>query len=567
MNLQEQLRCNLAHWRAVGAPASVLNIIEHGARLPFTQQLPRFTSRTLKLETDEQRAAWAAIRTDYISNAAIRPVQPGDDVRCISPCFIIRKKERNKWRFIVDLRRVNRALRKLRCKYGHLLQLKRARNCSALVSFDLQDAYHHIGVHPQHQGYLAFSVEGEVFICTALPFGLTISPAIFMMVSRVLKTALLSGFDPDQPLQPLPPEPPWAVVVHYLDDFLVACRSEAAAKHFATRAVKLCIYLGFKLHFGKSTLDPTDCLVSLGLEVDVATGHFRVTAQRAARLAQQAKSLLLAAAQSARYLRKAALASFAGLAQSCTLAGPVYALHIRQIYTDMHADSNATYGKIRLSHQAMQSLRWFINVPKFFAESPIWQAAPPAGQQGQAGLQLVQQQRQQPAAAQPAPVLYTDASKTGWGGVFRAAGVQITMAGQWPVNLQAWPIHVLELEAVRMAVVALTPQLQGQRLLHVFTDNMAVMFFLRRWTTKDPASLQVLYSLSHLLGSLQLRLTASYVESLHNPADGPSRLWEPELLCSTGCHAGSAPRLDRVIPWWQHQDSPLAGQQQQQPPR
>lgn len=402
-----------------------------------------------------------------------------------------------------------------------------------MVSFDLQDAYHHVGIHVEDQGYLAFSVEGEVFLSTALPFGLSVSPAIFMMVSRVLKTALLTGFDPDRPLDPLPPDPPWAIIVHYLDDFLVACLSDASASHFAARIVKLCIFLGFKLHMGKSSLDPTSCLTSLGLEVDLGTGHFRVTAERAARLAQQAKRLLLAAANSARWIRQVEVAAFAGLAQSCTLAGPVFALHIRQLYTDLHSEQPKDgRGKIRLSHQSLKSLRWFVSVPRFFSESPIWQPQPPAGLMGQAGASLPQQR---PAANSPPPVLYTDASKTGWGAVFRAAGTQVTLAGRWHTWQQQLPIHVLELQAISLAIAALHQQLSDRQLVHLFTDNMAVLFMLRRWTTKDPTSLQLLYSTAALLGSMGLRMTVSYVASAGNPADCPSRLWEPQpSSCADG---------------------------------
>lgn len=532
------LRDNVDHWRAAGAPASVIRVIQEGARLPFAQPVAGFRSRALHLNTPAEQQAWSDIEQTYLANGAIRKVEAHERVKCVSPCFIIKKKQAGH-RFIVDLRKLNASLRKLRCKYGHLKQLQKARGCTALISFDLRDAYHHVGIHAEDQQYLGFTVGDTTYVCTALPFGLSVSPAIFMMVSRVIKCALLSGFDPDQPLAPLPPDPPWAAIMHYLDDFLLGTRDTATAQHFAERVIRLCLYLGFAIHFGKSTFDPSSCLVSLGLEVDVASGVFRVTAERAARLAQQAKRLLMTAASSARYVRSAEIASFAGLAQSCTLASPIYALHIRQLYTDLHSGPQSF--KTRLTHQAMQDLKWFIKVPRWFQEHPIWSPPVPAGQLGQAALQ---QQQQQPADFQAPPVLYTDASLTGWGAVYREPGFparQITLAGEWPPSCRGSTIHVLELKAVLLAVTALQRRLVHCRHLHLFCDNQPVMYMLRRWTTRDPASLPVLHRCAELFGRLRLRPAVSYVESSYNPADSPSRRWEP----------GQQPSTVGAVPWQQ----------------
>lgn len=536
MSLQQQLKDNIHHWQEAGAPESVINIIRDGVRLPFSRPQQRFTSRSLVLDTPAKQEAWAQIEAAYVANGAIRRATAADDVKCVSPSFMIKKKEAGQWRFIIDLRRLNSALKKLKCRYGRLTQLSKARGCHSLISFDLKDAYHHVGIATEHQKYLGFSVNGITYISCCLPFGLSISPAIFMMVSRTLKTLLLAGFDPDSPHLPLPTDPPWAIIVHYLDDFLICCRSHATAEFFASRVVRLCIYLGFNLHFGKSCLDPSSSLVSLGLEVDLATGHFRVTAARAAKLAQHAKRLLMTAAQSARHVKRCDVASFAGLAQSCQLAGPVYSLHIRQLYTDLHSTSATAY-KVRLSHQALQSLRWFIRVPTFFSESPIWTAPPPTEQQ----------QQQPPAGMQ---VLYTDASQAGWGAVFRAGSTQVTLAGKWPVHYRHFAIHVLELEAVLLAATALRRRLappaataatfsDQRRTLHLFNDNQAVVHMLRRWTTRDPESLQRLYGFADLCGSLRMQLTVSYIQSACNPADSPSRIWEAHRPHSS----------HRMIPW------------------
>lgn len=513
-SLQQQLRQRLPHWAAAGAPPSVLRTIREGAALPFARAPPRFRQRGLLLRSDAERAAWQAIKTQYVENDAIRRPLPGEDIRCISSCFLIPKKEPGKFRFIIDLRRLNKYLRALHCRYGSLKQL-RGHRFSHFVSFDLRDAYHAVGIRPDHQTYLGFEVEGELFVCTALPFGLSASPAIFCSVSRVVKSALLGGFDPDAPPPPpslpspsLPFRPGDLCVVHYLDDFLLACRAADIALVVSRRAVAITSFLGFELNLKKCSLDPSTVIQSLGLEIDGEAHVFRVTAERAARLSQSAKRLLLAAAASARWVKAADLSGFCGLANACTLAAPIFALHLRPLYSAIYAGGAAAQrdvwrrgAVVRLPHQALQALRWFISVPRWFSQSPFW------------------------APARAAPVLWTDASDVGWGAVFAPVGsaVHSVASGRWDVVQQQETIHVRELRAVLLGLDWFAEQLRPGDRLCLFTDNTAVLYMIRRWTTRDVHCLPLLHRLAGQLARMRLRLEVEYIASAANPADAPSR--------------------------------------------
>ena len=85
-----------------------------------------------------------------------------------------------KYRLVVDLRQVNTHLRQYSLCYkrlrdfGHLLQRR-----DWMVGFDLKNAYHHLRIHDKDQHYLQFRIEGELFQCVALPFGLALSPHHF----------------------------------------------------------------------------------------------------------------------------------------------------------------------------------------------------------------------------------------------------------------------------------------------------------------------------------------------------------------------------------------------------
>jgi hypothetical protein len=529
--LQEQLRQRIDAWEAAGAPPSVLRIIRDGAALPFQRAPPRFRQRSLQLRSPAERSAWTSLRDQYLANGAIRRATTDDDVRCISASFLIPKKEPGAYRFIIDLRRLNKYLRKLHCRYGSLKQLH-GRRLSHFVSFDLTDAYHAVGVLPQHQPYLGFEVEGELFVCSALPFGLSASPAIFCSVARVLRAALLRDFDPGQLPPPPPPLPPPPLsrpchkavtpqcklapvrrrrdleVVHYLDDFLLACATHALALEVARRAVALTSFLGFKLNLKKSTLHPVTVIESLGLEVDGDNHVFRVSPSRAARISQAAKRLLLAAAGAARWVRVADLAQFCGLANSCSLAAPTFALHLRPLYSAIYsAGSRHVWQRgtvVRLPHSALQGLKWFISVPSWYSQSPFW--APQRG----------------------AAVLWTDASDLGWGAVFAAASnspaAPVVASGAWTAAIQEEAIHVRELRAVLRGLSEFQPLLRPGQEVQLWTDNMAVLYMIRKWSSRDPACLPLLHALAGRLEGLQLRLQVRYIRSEDNPADGPSRL-------------------------------------------
>jgi hypothetical protein len=52
------------------------------------------------------------------------------------------------------------------------------------ISFDLEDGFHAIPIHPDDRKYFTFFIGGKVCQFAALPFGWTLSPFIFTKVMR-----------------------------------------------------------------------------------------------------------------------------------------------------------------------------------------------------------------------------------------------------------------------------------------------------------------------------------------------------------------------------------------------
>ena len=96
----------------------------------------------------------------------------------------------------------------------------------------------------------------------------------------------------------------------------------------------------------------------LGYGIDSERGLFLLTARREAKLRAGATALLVRAARHSRLVRSRALAAFAGLAQSSTLALPLARCWLRAPYDDL-ATQRGWRGCVRLSRQSLADLRQF----------------------------------------------------------------------------------------------------------------------------------------------------------------------------------------------------------------
>ena len=89
------------------------------------------------------------------------------------------------WRLVIDHSTLNEFLEvpKLSMDTAESIRLALPLK-SWVVSMDLKDAYYHIPLRPSVRRYLRFSYHGHVWQFKALPFGLSLTPWIFIMVVR-----------------------------------------------------------------------------------------------------------------------------------------------------------------------------------------------------------------------------------------------------------------------------------------------------------------------------------------------------------------------------------------------
>ncbi len=99
-----------------------------------------------------------------------------------SPYFIV-PKEGSDLRPILDLRVLNRALRRLPFKMlTHRHMIKCTQLQDRFAALDQKDTYFHISVIPWHRLFLRFACEGWAWQYRVLPSGLSLSPHVFTKV-------------------------------------------------------------------------------------------------------------------------------------------------------------------------------------------------------------------------------------------------------------------------------------------------------------------------------------------------------------------------------------------------
>jgi len=106
-----------------------------------------------------------------------------------SPILVVPKPGDEKWRLVIDYRRLNKRIAGDTFPLPHIEDLltKTAR-ATIFSKIDLVSGFHQIPVHPHDQHYLAFTAIDESYTYCYVPFGLNIAPAIF---TRALSRALL----------------------------------------------------------------------------------------------------------------------------------------------------------------------------------------------------------------------------------------------------------------------------------------------------------------------------------------------------------------------------------------
>ena len=121
---------------------------------------------------------------------------------------------------------------------------------SWLAQVDLQDAYLHVPVNQHFQRYLAFKWDDVIYQFKAMPFGLTIAPAVFQgLMNHPLKLLKEKGIN----------------CIVYLDDWVTWGPSKETCQQSVNEICRVLKTLGFLINVEKSVLTPSQSITWLGV--------------------------------------------------------------------------------------------------------------------------------------------------------------------------------------------------------------------------------------------------------------------------------------------------------------
>ncbi|XP_059182347.1 uncharacterized protein LOC131961092 [Centropristis striata] len=435
----EGLRCETTlslrweRWAALAAPPWVLRTISRGYRLQFAAVPPRFAGIIHSQARGESARVLQEEILSLLNKRAICVVPPAQcQSGFYSRYFLVPKRGGTGIRPILDLRALNKFLRKYKFRMlTHASLLRLVRQNDWFTSVDLKDAYFHIPIYPPHRKYLRFAFQGICYEYRVLPFGLSLSPRVFVRCTEAAIAPLRR-----QGIR----------LATYLDDWLLLAQSEQEARAHTRILMQHLVDLGFVINAEKSVLSPAQEIIFLGLSLDSVSFTARLSAERV-----RVFRTCLALFRPGKSVRFRLCLRLLGLMASAILVVRLGRLHMRefQLWVASCGLDPVRHGA-RMVPGCARSLRHW-RVPSFLTRGV------PMG------------------SVLSRKVVTTDASLTGWGGIHEGRSVR----GVWSVGLQRSHINFLELSAVFLSLKHFLPSLMGHHVL-VRTDNTTTVAYINR---------------------------------------------------------------------------------------
>jgi len=348
---------------------------------------------------------------------------------------------------------------------------------------DLASAYRQIPLATSEFLFLGIRWAGLFFMDTRLPFGLSSSCLIFTLFADALQWIM----------ETLHPDVFADLVKHYLDDFFGGSPDPNVAKSQFEIFLHWSSKLGVKVN-PKKIFVPSTSLVLLGLQYDTISQVVILDPTRVDSLRTTIKDRLRHPKSSKFHWQ-----SIVGKLRFATCVIRVGRFYIRSI-EKLAIRPGSPRSKTRKTFQAAQDLEWWLSA--LYNHNQVSFAS---------ALRYI------PLTAIE---MYTDASGIIGCGAWSPSKLEFWGA-HWPDNLLMKNILWKELFAV---VVSLSLWCSDHTLIHIHTDNQAIMYeIIRGWSDSDSRTL-LLDKIAHLCDMHHMFIVVDFISTHDNiVADSLSR--------------------------------------------
>lgn len=355
---------------------------------------------------------------------------------------------------------------------------------SYLVKVDIKSAFRLLPISPEDFSLLGMHFAGKYFVDKCLPFGLSVSCALFESFSRFLEWCLRKTADSEQ-------------IIHYLDDFCGCARSKENATLLLATILSTFAELGVPVATEKVE-GPATTIKYLGLEVNTTTMQVRIPADKLSDLKQLISAFL------DKHNKKVSLREMQSLigklAFACRAVVPGRAFCRRLI--DSTIGVRQPHHKIRISAAIREDLLVWDHFLDCFNGTTI----------------ILEDQWQDNSMLN----LYTDAAGgLGFGAFFQ---------GHWTYGVWPWleqtKADITFLELVPIVVsLHLWGSLFSNKKIMFHCDNEAVVAIINKQTTRSKPVMHLVRLLVSVCLSHNILFKAKHIPGCHNNiADALSRL-------------------------------------------
>ncbi len=431
-----RLKNSIEFWRRINAPEFVLDIIQHGYKLPFLESPPRAYFPNNKS---------ALSNKNFVADAVLELLDKGLITECsdiphvVNP-LTVAKQSSGKLRLILDLRFVNKYLWKDKVQFEDWnTALTYFQKDDFLFSFDLKSGYHHFHIFSEHTTFLSFGWDfgfgTRYFSFQNLPFGLSTAPYVFTKCLRPLVHHWRSN---------------GIFMVIFLDDGWGRAHNREVCEQNASQVKSDLLEAGFVPNKDKSQWEPVQSLIWLGLSWSSTDASICITERRINDIIDSIE--LLQAFLPTVSARK--LASIAGkIISAYPVMGAITQLKTRYMYQEV----------VRREH--WDKVYNLCHDSKVFEELFFWKS-----EIRNLNKCLLF------AYSIPQVVAFTDASETGTGAW---AHGKLQFYRNWTVEESSRSSTWRELEGLSLALQAFAPNLSGKK-VKMFTDNKGVVSIIRK---------------------------------------------------------------------------------------
>ncbi len=472
-----RLRHFISFWRRVSSNPAVLNTVM-GVKIPFTStpvqktRVPQYVFNNHDMDEVRRELAW------MLDQQIVKKVSPQPD-QFVSPLFLATNADLTK-RPILNVKEINTDyLPKLHFKMETLaVVLPLIKKGDWFTSWDLRKGFFNIYIHPDHQKYFCFDLEGQRYQFTCLVMGLSVSPMFFSkLVGTLIQLARRWGIH----------------ISFYMDDTLLRAPSFDKGVKDTEIVGSLFQHAGFLLHGDKSVRVPTQQIKYLGFIIDSVSMSLSLPDEKVKRLRLAVKKALREL-NNQRQLTIRIAAKTVGFVVSALPATVYGKAHYRAL----------EFAKLDRLEQTRFNFDATFQWPESCREDLLWWASPNNNFSASFAIQ------------NPTTTLTTDASLTGWGAIWENREIH----GAWENDDRR--INELELRAVLQAIETFPILRPGQRIL-VRCDNTTAVAYINNMGGRIFRLNRVAQKIWQRLEAAQAFMEAVYIATDQNPADALTR--------------------------------------------